>query len=95
MEQKLTEVLDLSAYLFKAAKRIHKKYGKYHGVSLATRGLEDAAIVTMCGTANENCDEYIEAYYKGLIGLEELLENLAYPKRKDAEEGFYDDFKQP
>jgi hypothetical protein len=89
MEEKLTEVLDITAYLFRTAKRVRKKYGQYHGVSEAIYGLESAAFETMCGTANVNADEYIECYYKGEITLEELLHHLACPLKKDAEEGYY------
>lgn len=84
MERKeLMETLEIAVYLFKTAKRVRKKYGKYHGVSMAVEGLEDAAFETMCGTANINADQYLEAYYKGLINIEELVYNLAFPKAKD------------
>lgn len=91
MKENLTEILDVTAYLFKTAKRVWKKVGKYHGVSLATAGLESAALETMCGTANINAYDYILCYYKGVISLEELLQNLAYPLEKDAEEGYYNE----
>jgi hypothetical protein len=91
MEKKLTEVLEITAYLFKTAKRVRKKYGRYHGVSISINGLECAAIETMCGTANVNADDYIECYYRGIITLEELLQHLAYPLEKDVEEGYYNE----
>jgi hypothetical protein len=91
MEKKLTEILDVTADLFKIAKRTKKKHGQWSCVPLAVRALEDAAIENMCGTANVNCDEYIEAFYKGIITIDDLLQNLAYPLKKDAEEGFYNE----
>lgn len=89
MSEKLSEVLDVTVDLFKTAKRVRKKHGEYYGVSWAIKGLEIAAIETMCGTANVNYAEYIESFYKGLIDVEELLQ-MAYPKRKDAEDGHYE-----
>lgn len=91
MEKNLTEILEVTAYLFKTAKRVQKKYGQYHGVPYAITGLESAALETMCGTANVNYLEYIDAYYKGLITIEELLRHLAYPLKKDAEEGYHNE----
>jgi hypothetical protein len=91
MEKNLTEVLEITTYLFKTAKRMRKKYGQYHGVSIATEGLESAAMETMCGTPNVNAFDYIECYYKGVITIEELLRHLAYPLEKDVEEGYYNE----
>jgi hypothetical protein len=90
MEKKLSEILDLSTYLFKTAKRVRNKYGKYVLVPDAVRALEDAAIENMCGTANVNCELYIECFYKGVISADELIHHLAFPLENDAAEGHYD-----
>lgn len=87
MERKLTEVLDVTADLFRTAKRIRKKHGKYMGVLDAVFAIENAAIFNMCGTGNINAEEYIECYYDGIINLENLLSHLAYPHNKDRESG--------
>jgi len=91
LEKKLVEILDLSAYLFKTAKRVRNKYGKYVCVPEAVRALEDAAFENMCGTANVNAELYLECFYKGVISIDELLQHLACPSEKDVEEGYYNE----
>jgi hypothetical protein len=91
MEKKLVEILDVSVYLFKTAKRVRNKVGKYVCVPEAVRELEDAAFENMCGTANVNADLYLECFYKGVISIDELMHHLACPFEKDTEDGYYNE----
>jgi hypothetical protein len=87
MEKKLSEILDVSTYLFKTAKRVRNKCGKYACVSDAVRALEDAAFENMCGTSNVHYGLYLECFYKGVISIDELIHHLAFPLKEDADEG--------
>jgi hypothetical protein len=91
MEKKLVDILDVSVYLFKTAKRVRNKVGKYVCVREAVEALEDAAFENMCGTANVHAELYLECFYKGVISVEELIQHLACPLEKDVEEGYYNE----
>jgi len=83
------QTLGFAATLFKTAKSIFVRAYDLKLIPTFRRDIitiEDQAIETLCGTGNKNATDYILKYYFNEITIDDLLENLTFPKEGDRRE---------
>lgn len=71
--------------IFGIAKELYKMSNE-SGADLSAEiyGVEDFAFNHfLCGTNNKNADDYLDAYKRDEISVDELIDNLTYPKECD------------